>query len=266
VDPLRAVLRRIVACVATLLVLVAVLPAAAQQFTVPPLARVVDQANVLSPATREQLTRLLAEHERRNSNQIVVVTLATLGDLDIAEAGLRLGREWKLGTKQHSNGVLLIVAPAERKLRIEVGYGLEGDLPDGRAFQIINTEIVPRLRAGDIEGGILKGTMAVIAAVEGTYQPPQTTPAQSGIELGPAVFVLVLAMVVIIALYNNGGFGGGGPGGGRMSRYGRRSAGWGTGPVVLMPPMMGGRGGRSGGGGWSGGGGSFGGGGASGSW
>jgi uncharacterized protein len=263
VGQFRTPLRRIAAAgVAALLVLFAVLPAVAQEFSVPPLARVVDQANVLSPATREQLTRLLAEHERRNSNQIVVVTLATLGGLDIADAGLRLGRAWKLGTKQNSNGVLLIVAPSERKLRIEVGYGLEGNLPDGRAFQIINTEIVPRLRAGDIEGGILKGAMAVIAAVEGTYQPPQTAPAESAIELGPVFLVLVLAMVVIIALYNNGGFGGGGTGGGRISRYGRRSAGWGTGPVILMPPM----GGRGRGGGWSGGGGSFGGGGASGNW
>ena len=262
---LCALLRRIAAAGVALLLLAAIAPAAAQSFRVPPLARVVDQANVLSPAAREQLTRLLAEHERRNSNQIVVVTLATLGGVDIAEAGLRLGREWKLGTKQYSNGALLIVVPSERKLRIEVGYGLEGNLPDGRAFQIINTEIVPRFRAGDIEGGILKGTMAVIAAVEGTYQPPKTAAAPDGGELLPALFVLVLAVVVIVAVYRNGGFGGGGGSGG-ISRYGRRSSSWGSGPVILMPPMGGRGGGSSSGGSWSGGGGSFGGGGASGSW
>ncbi len=243
--------------------------AAAQQLRVPPLARIVDQAAVLSPATREQLDRLLAEHEKRSSNQIVVVTLPSLGGLDIAEAGLQLGRAWKLGTKQNSNGVLLVIAPAERKLRIEVGYGLEGNLPDARAFQIINTEIVPRLRAGDLEGGVIKGTLAIIAAVEGSYQAPKDQAAGSGFELLPIVFVLGLGVVILIVLYRNGGRMGG-PGGGSgwgASPYGRRNGRWGGGPVVILPPSGGGwSGGRSGGGSWSGGGGSFGGGGASGSW
>ena len=236
----------------------------AQQFQVPPLARVVDQANVLSPATREQLTRLLTEHERRSSDQIVIVTLATLGGLDIAEAGLQLGRAWKLGTKQNSNGVLLVIVPAERKLRIEVGYGLEGSLPDARAFQIINSEIVPRLRTGDLEGGVIKGTLAIIAAVEGTYQAPKDAAAGSGADLLPFLFVLGLGVVVLVVLYRNGGRMGGPGAGGGVSPYGRRGNRWGSGPMIILPPSRGGW--SSGGGGWSGGGGSFGGGGASGSW
>ena len=240
----------------------------AQQLRIPPLARVVDGAGVLSPATREQLTRLLAEHERRSSNQIVVVTLASLGGLDIAEAGLQLGRAWKLGTKQNSNGVLLVVAPAERKLRIEVGYGLEGNLPDARAFQIINTEITPRFRAGDLEGGIVKGTLAVIAAVEGSYQPPKDAADGGGLDIVAIVFVLGLGVVILLVLYRNGGRMNGPSGGSSWgaSPYGRRAGRWGSGPLVILPPSHGGWSGGSSGGSWSGGGGSFGGGGATGSW
>jgi len=246
--------------------LVVATTASAQQFQIPPLARVVDQANVLSPATREQLTRLLGEHERRSSDQIVVVTLAALGGLDIAEAGLQLGRAWKLGTRQNSNGVLLVVVPAERKLRIEVGYGLEGSLPDARAFQIINSEIVPRFRTGDLEGGILKGTLAIIAAVEGTYQAPKDAATGSGAELLPFLFVLGLGVVLLVVLYRNGGRMGGPGAGGGVSPYGRRTGRWGGGPMIILPPSRGGWSSGGGGGSWSGGGGSFGGGGASGSW
>lgn len=265
-------LRRLVAIV--LVVVAAVVapatfpsPATAESFVVPPLARVVDQANVLSPATREQLDRLLAEHEKRGSNQVVVVTLGSLGGLDIAEAGLRLGRAWRLGTRQHSNGALLVVAPAERKVRIEVGYGLEGNLPDARAFQIIDREILPRFRAGDLEGGILKGALAIVASIEGSYQPPKAAGGLDGGDLAPLILVIVLALVVVVAIYRNGGFGGGSGGRGPWgsSPYGRRHGSWGRGPMIVLPGGSWGGGGR-GGGGFSGGGGSFGGGGATGSW
>ncbi|MBL8698649.1 MAG: TPM domain-containing protein [Alphaproteobacteria bacterium] len=254
-------LRRILAVI----LLLAAATAAAQQLRVPPLARVVDVAGVLSVATREQLTRLLAEHEKRSSNQIVVVTLPSLEGLDIAEAGLQLGRAWKLGTKQNSNGVLLVVAPNERKLRIEVGYGLEGNLPDARAFQIINGEIVPRFRAGDIEGGIVKGTLAIIASVEGSYQPPKSADGPLEGQLVPILFVVGMGLIVLFVVYRNGGGLGGGHG---PSPYGRRGGPWGRGPMVILPPSRGGWSGGGGGrgGGWSGGGGSFGGGGATGSW
>ncbi len=256
---------RVLRVIFGLVLLVLATTAGAQQLQIPPLARVVDQANVLSPATREQLTRVLTEHERRSSDQIVVVTLAALGGLDIAEAGLQLGRAWKLGTKQNSNGVLLVVVPAERKLRIEVGYGLEGSLPDARAFQIINTEIIPRLRAGDLEGGVLKGTLAIIAAVEGTYQAPKAAESGGGAELLPFLLVLGLGVVLLVVLYRNGGRMGAPGAGGGVSPYGRRGGRWGAGPMIILPPSRGGWS-SGGGGGWSGGGGSFGGGGASGSW
>lgn len=258
-------LRRLLVLV---LLVVAPTAAGAQSFVAPPLARVVDQANVLSAATREQLTRLLAEHERRNSNQVVVVTLASLGGLAIEDAALQLGRAWRLGTRQHSNGALLVVAPGERKLRIEVGYGLEGNLPDARAFQIINTEIVPRFKAGDIEGGIVKGTLAIIASIEGSYQPPQESVTKTLVGMMPLLFVGALILIALYANYRSGGGGGGGSARGR-SPYGRRMGPWGSGPTIIPPQAggsWGGSGHRSSSGGFSGGGGSFGGGGATGSW
>jgi uncharacterized protein len=187
---------------------------------------------------------------------------------------LQLGRAWRLGTREHSNGALLIVVPSERKLRIEVGYGLEGNVPDARANQIIQTEIVPRLRSGDVEGGIVKGAMALVAAAEGAYQP---APAGRGEPIWMLYAIGVLIVVAVVAnIYLTSGRPRGpsarGPWGMNRHPYGYRRGGWGSGPIVILPPSGGGWSGGSGssgggsGGGFSGGGGSFGGGGASGSW
>lgn len=225
---------------------------AAPQF--PPLAgRVVDQANILSPSTESKLTELLAEHERKTSNQVVVVTLASLQGYDIADYGVQLGRAWKLGQAGRDNGAILIVAPKERLVRIEVGYGLEGALPDARASTIIQQEIIPRFRAGDMEGGVVQGALAILGAIEGTYQPK---PAAPGASVDPSLvpILMILAFFVIMVIFNG------------YSRGARRGP-WGT-PVIFPGGGWGGRrgGGWSGGGGFSGGGGSFGGGGASGRW
>lgn len=237
--------RAVIRLVAVVLLFVS-LPAAAQTFVVPPLAPVVDQAGVISPATREQLARLIAEHERRTSNQVVVVTLASLGGLAIEDIGLQLGRTWRLGTRQHNNGALLVVAPKERKLRIEVGYGLEGQLPDARAFQIINAEIVPRFRAGDIEGGIMKGAIAIMASIEGSYAPPAPRKDVLDGRIVIPVFIILVVLVLVLnhRLVRQPGF--------RSGRH--RVVSWGS-------SSSGSSSRRS-----SGGGGSFGGGGASGSW
>lgn len=251
-------MRTLRAAIAALALLVAG-PALAQEFKAPPLARVVDQANALSPGTRAQLDRLLEAHELKSSDQVVVVTLASLGGRDIAEIGLQLGRAWKLGTKQNSNGVLLIVAPAERKVRIEIGYGLEGSLPDGRAFQIVQQEILPRFKAGDLDAGVLKGTVAILASIEGTYVAPKKASGADAGDVAPFLMILIFIVVVIVMMRygRGGGSGAGGPWGMR-----RRGFGIGGAPIVFLPP--GGSGGRAGG--FGGGGGSFGGGGASGSW
>jgi uncharacterized protein len=132
--------------------------------------RVVDQANLLSEQQKSRLTSLLAKHEETTSNQIVIVTLQSLQEYAIAEYGYQLGRHWGIGQKDRNNGVLLIVAPNQRKVRIEVGYGLEGALTDVLASQIIQNEITPRFRDGDLSGGIEAGTSAILEAVVGEYR------------------------------------------------------------------------------------------------
>jgi uncharacterized protein len=228
---------------------------AAPQF--PPLTgRVIDQANILSPSTRTKLTDLLAEHERKTSNQVVVLTLASLQGYDIADYGVQLGRAWKLGQAGRDNGVILIVAPKERLVRIEVGYGLEGALPDARAAAIIHQEIIPRFRAGDMEGGVVQGTLAILGSIEGTYQPKPATPV-SNIDPSLIPILMIFAFFVLMIIFNG------------YSR-GARRGGWGAPVIFPGGGWGGGRGGWGGGGGsgggFSGGGGSFGGGGASGRW
>ena len=131
--------------------------------------RVVDDANLLSAATRAELSALFARHEKDTGNQVVVATLADLQGYDIADFGVQLGRHWKIGQKDRNNGVLLIVAPRERKVRIEIGYGLEGDLTDALGRDIIESDILPHFRQGDYEAGIRAGAKAILGAIAGTY-------------------------------------------------------------------------------------------------
>lgn len=132
--------------------------------------RVIDQAGLLSTSEIDQLTSRLAAHEQATSNQLVVVTLKDLQGYAIDDFGYQLGRHWGIGQGKLNNGVLLIVAPAERKVRIEIGYGLEGDLPDALASQIIQQEILPRFKKQDYSGGISQGVDAIIAAIKGSYK------------------------------------------------------------------------------------------------
>lgn len=225
----------------------------------PPLSgRVVDQAGLLAPRAAQELTARLAAHERRSGQQVVVVTLNSLQGHDIADYGYQLGRHWGIGQQGEDNGVLLIVAPEERQVRIEVGYGLEGALPDAIAHDIIQNVILPRFRAGDMQGGIVAGAEAVLQALEGSYQPAGDREARRDNRV--AVVMLLLLIFGVFA-----GFGMMFGGGRRMRHYRRGGflggiAGGGLGSGGFRG------GGGFGGGGFSGGGGSFGGGGASGSW
>jgi len=155
-----------IASLALLAVLALAAPAAAQTF--PALTgRVVDDADMLSAATRGILTRELAELEEKTSRQLVVVTVKSLQGRSIEDFGVRLGRAWQIGQKGKNNGVLLIVAPNERKVRIEVGYGLEGDLPDAVAKLIIEERILPNFRQGNMVGGVVSGTETIIKVLGG---------------------------------------------------------------------------------------------------
>ncbi len=219
--------------------------------------RVVDDAGALSPGTRARLAEMLAAHEQQTGQQVVVVTLKSLQGLAIEEFGYQLGRHWGIGQKDKNTGALLIVAPNERKVRIEAGYGLEGQLTDAQSRVIIDQVILPAFRRGDLNGGVLEGTAAMLRVLSGTAEPgapPQRVPARV---VAGAHMLLTLAVLLIIWMMVWSGS--------------RRAYGRGVPPIWYFP-MGGGRGfsgGGSGGfsgGGFSGGGGSFGGGGASGSW
>src|SRR5438874_8103827 len=129
--------------------------------------RIVDQAGVLDAGVRARLDEKLAQLERNTTTQLVVVTLRSLQGYDIADYGYQLGRHWGIGQKGSNNGALLIVAPNERKVRIEVGYGLEGTMTDAIARLIIENAILPRFRAGDVAGGIERGVEDIIQVFSG---------------------------------------------------------------------------------------------------
>ena len=129
--------------------------------------RVVDQAGVLSPAAKRELETALAAHENNTTNQLVIVTTRSLGGKAIEEYSLELGRRWGIGQKGKDNGVLLVVAPNDKQVRIEVGYGLEGVLTDALCGIIINRYVIPEFKKGDIEGGVKIGAQKILAVLEG---------------------------------------------------------------------------------------------------
>jgi uncharacterized protein len=131
--------------------------------------RVIDQANLLSPAVKKDIDSILKEQEDKTSNQIVVVVLNSLNGYTIEEYSYQLGRFWGIGQKDKNNGVLLVISMEEKKIRIEVGYGLEGALTDKIAYEIINYTIKPNFKANQYELGILKAVNEIMAAIKGEY-------------------------------------------------------------------------------------------------
>jgi uncharacterized protein len=162
-----------------LLSAVALLANAAQAAEVPYLTgRVTDNAEILTAETRKALTEQLAAHERATTNQVAVLTVPTIGDASIEEYAVEVFNAWKLGRKDKDNGVLVVIAPNERRLRIEVGYGLEGTLTDAQAARIIRDVMTPRFKDGDFNRGVADGVRAVVATLEGdtaVLPPPRTT-------------------------------------------------------------------------------------------
>ena len=169
---------------------------------VPPLTgRVVDLAHVLPPNTIESLTARLKAHEETTSNQVTVLVLPSLEEEPLESFSHRVATTWKLGQKGTDNGVLLLVAMKERKIRIEVGYGLEGTLTDARSAQIIRSEIVPRFRAGDVPGGVAAGVDAILKTIEGTYQASdKTAPGLDSDAMGQVVVAVIVGLIVGLGL------------------------------------------------------------------
>jgi uncharacterized protein len=250
---------------ALLFIFAACLPVLAQTVPAfPPLTgRVVDAANILKPEDRAALEQKLKAHEDKTSDQVVVATVPSLDGFPVEDYANRLFRHWQLGQKAKNNGVLLLVAPRERKARIEVGYGLEGALTDALSKVIITTAMAPRFKQGDFAGGVNAGVDAVLSILTGDaeeWHRRAEVRADEQTAIDPIVVFIILIVLFIILM--QGMRAGGGPG-----RYHRtRNGGW----IVIPTPSGGGWGGGWGGGssdgGFSGGGGSFGGGGSSGSW
>jgi uncharacterized protein len=247
---MKAILLLIV-CLSTLAA-----PAYAQQAYPALSGRVVDQAGMLDTQAEARLTQMLAGHEEATGEQVVVVTIASLEGRSIEEFGVGLGRHWGIGQRGEDNGALLIVAQEDRRLRIEVGYGLEDRLTDAQSAMIINGIITPAFRQGQFQQGIILGAEAMVQVLGGDpLRVAGRGAAEQQPEHPPAVLLLFLFIVIMSVI------GGGRGGRGGRGRFGR---------AVLAGAMLGslGRGGRGGGmgGGFGGGGGGFGGGGASGGW
>ncbi|MGD9665006.1 MAG: YgcG family protein [Novosphingobium sp.] len=257
-NPMKPAIVRLL-CFAALLLGVLAGPVSAQEF--PQLTgRVVDAAGIIPPDVETSLTAKLEALEKQSQRQLVVATLPGLQGYDIADYGYQLGRHWGIGDKERNDGALLIVAPNERKVRIEVGYGLEPVLTDGLSALIIQNDILPRFKAGDMPGGIVAGTDAIVQQLTLPPEEAQRIAAEAkSVSLAQPVwpallFNLVFFLVIFISIT-------------RMVRRGGRRYRTGMWPVIVW----GGGGSRSSGGfssggGFSGGGGSFGGGGASGGW
>ncbi len=161
--------------------------------------RIVDQARLLSQSDKATLTTTLASHEQRTGNQIVIVTLSSLEGHDIADYGYQLGRHWGIGKADRNNRALLIIAPNERKVRIEVGYGLEGTLTDARSHQIIQQQILPQFKSGDFPSGIRQGATAIIATIESTNTAPlpRSSPHNSSDSTTELPFYLIVGMMFL---------------------------------------------------------------------
>jgi uncharacterized protein len=235
---------------------------AAQTLTFPALTgRVVDEAGVLDDAARTALTGSLAELEQKTTDQLVVVTLKSLQGTSIEDYGYQLGRRWQIGQKDKNNGVLLIVVPSERKVRIEVGYGLEGALTDALTKLIIESSILPRFKVADYPGGIKRGVEDIVQVLGGDAQEFQDRAAQQLAPDHPQPLPKGVIWLAIAAALLAGGL---------LIRCSIRGSAMCQTILQLLVVVLtsGGRSSSSGGSGgsFSGGGGSFGGGGASGSW
>jgi uncharacterized protein len=263
--------------------------------------RVHDEAGVLSSSKIQQLETQLKQHEDSTSNQIAILIIPSLDGEVLEEYSLKVAEKWQLGTKEKDNGVLLLIAVDDRKMRIEVGYGLEGPLPDITCNQIIRNEIAPEFRRNDYDAGVQAGIDAITRAIAGEYVVDDGSLVGEEIPWFVGLFVFgVLGLFSLIGLLTKGG-----PGWFLYvflipfyAAFPFALYGWETGKIILLGHVIGypilkiifrilgwstleaSSGGGSSGGGWSsggsswssggggfsGGGGSFGGGGSSGSW
>ena len=236
--------------------------------------RVVDEARILMPDDEAAITAKLAQLETETGDQFVVVTLNSLQDHEIEDYGYRLGRAWGIGNAENDSGVLLLVAPNERKVRLEVGYGLEPVLTDALSNQIIQNDILPAFRQGGYVRGINNGVDAVINQLkldpaEAQARAAEAAPSEADAPIFPGIIIALIFIFFFLSLLRGIGH--------RGRKRGARRRGidpilvWGASEILAnaskgSSSRSWGSSGGSSFGGFSGGGGSFGGGGASGGW
>jgi uncharacterized protein len=247
-------------------------PAIAADFTIPPTPDhyVTDNAGVLSSGTRASLENELHAYQSATGHQIVVWIGQTTGDVPLETWTGETADHWKIGRRGHDDGAVLFLFMQDRKIRIEVGYGLESSLTDADSFHIIHDVITPRMRAGDVDGAVTDGVAAMLTTVSPSYKnvtrPPRASSGEEGSGIDTAALIIIIAVVVLfiglplvfqlIIMARVGHL---------VTRHGTRGALWGG--VFSGGSGWGGGGfGGFGGGGFSAGGGGFGGGGASGGW
>lgn len=226
---------------------------------------VLDKTGTLTSEQVEALNNKLTQYKDSTSTEIAIVMIPTFGNYEPEEVGLAIIRGWGIGGKEHNNGILILVAKDDHKMRIEVGYGLEGVVPDVTAKSIIDNDLTPNFKAENYYRGLDQATTSIIKAAAGEYKAPAKKKGK-GFGIGSIILWIIIILIIL-------GGAGGGSGGNMMSRRGSGgfSAGW------IIGNILGGMTSGRGGGGWSGGGGggggfggfgggSGGGGGASGSW
>lgn len=240
----------------------------AQDFPAKPNTLVNDYTGTLSADQIQQLERKLVAFDDSTSIQVAIAILKSVGEYDINDYALQLGRKWGVGTKGKDNGVMIVVALGDRKIAIQTGYGVEGVLPDMYTRRIIDNDIKPYFKAGEYYKGLDAGTNSIIAYTKGEYKNDKPKVAKNG-KGGSGIIIVIIIVVVIVILLKRGGGGGGGS---------QVIGGRGVADALFWSMLLGG-GRGSGGSGWGGGssggggggfggfgGGSFGGGGSSGSW
>jgi len=243
----------------------------AQDFPAKPSTLVNDYTGTLTEVQKQQLENKLVAFDDSSSTQIAIAIVKSVGQYDINDYALGLGRNWGVGGKKKNNGVMIVVALGDRKIAMQTGYGLEGALPDIITKRIIDNEIKPYFKSGDYYSGLDAGTTAIIKYTKGEYKNDNPKVKGSGKDAGSGIFILIVIIIVIIIIIRKGG------GGGGSQILGGRGSGSGFLTGMLLGGLMNsgrgsggsswGGGSSSGGGGFGGfGGGSFGGGGSSGSW
>lgn len=212
---------------------------------------VQDFAQILTPETKAKLLTIGYELDQKTTAQLAVVTINSLDDMAIEDYALGLFRQWGIGNKEKNNGVLLLIAPTERQSRIEVGYGLEGALPDGKTGRIQDDYLIPNFQRGDFDGGINDSYLVLANVIADEYQialsgdvsiPVAPTSENSQVTLPPWLIILIVLGVIVLIYFDfrflggmitwallsslrrggggggGGGFGGGSSGGGGSSR------------------------------------------------